>query len=94
MLLWVGPQIQAMLRSELTDRPSLSRPKAVLQAVPLARPVSAHCRQSRWLGAAMQHSPDLPFDHRRSIFAGRAAAERDEDEAAAAAGALVVSAAR
>ena len=28
MLLWVGPQIQAMLRSELTDRPSLSRQKA------------------------------------------------------------------
>lgn len=28
MLLWVGPQIQAMLRSELTDRPSLSRPIA------------------------------------------------------------------
>lgn len=28
MLLWGGPQIQAMLRSELTDRPSLSRPIA------------------------------------------------------------------
>ena len=28
MLLWGGPQIQAMLRSELTDRPSLSRPNA------------------------------------------------------------------
>lgn len=35
MLLWVGPQIQAMLRSELTDRPSLSRPKADLRLVRL-----------------------------------------------------------
>lgn len=39
MLLWVGPQIQAMLRSELTDRPSLSRPIAASRPrqMPLSR---------------------------------------------------------
>ena len=55
MLLWVGPQIQAMLRSELTDRPSLSRPEADLG--------QDHCCRS----AASQY---LTFMAPRSIIQG------------------------